>query len=139
MSNDTSNPTSVVYVETETTTVDVTNEITVVETVVEQTEVVVDNLQGPQGAQGPTGATGQTGATGPTGPKGDTTAANVFYVHTQSIPSDTWTIDHNLGGNPTAVVHDSAGTQCEGNFSYPSLNRLIITFSAAFSGVAYVI
>jgi hypothetical protein len=131
-----STPTSVVYVETETTTVDVTNEITVIETVVEQTEVVVDNLQGPQGNQGPTGP---RGVTGPTGPKGDTTAPNIFYVHNQAVPSDTWTINHNLGGNPTAVVHDSAGTQCEGNFSYPSINQLVITFSAAFSGVAYVI
>jgi hypothetical protein len=133
MSND---PTSIVYVETETTTVDVTNEITVVETVVEQTEVVVDNLQGPQGVPGPQGVAGPTG---PTGPKGDTTAANIFYVHNQATASATWVINHNLGGNPIAVVHDSAGTQCEGNFSYPSLNQMIITFSAAFSGVAYVI
>ena len=139
MSNDTDKATSVVYVETETTTVDVTNEITVVETVVEQTEVVVDNLQGPQGAQGPTGPQGATGPTGPKGDRGDTTAPNVFYVHNQAVPSDTWTINHNLGGHPTAVVHDSAGTQCEGNFSYPSINQLVITFSAAFSGVAYVI
>jgi hypothetical protein len=131
-----SDPTSVVYVETETTTVNVANEITVVETVVEQTEVVVDNLQGPQGAQGPQGVVGPTG---PQGPKGDTSAANIFYVHNQSTPSSTWTVNHNLGGNPTAVVHDSAGTQCEGNFSYPSVNQMLITFSAAFSGVAYII
>jgi hypothetical protein len=50
-----------------------------------------------------------------------------------------WTINHNLGGNPTAVVLDSAGTQCEGTFSYPSVNQMVITFTAAFSGVAYVI
>jgi hypothetical protein len=134
-----STPTSVVYVETETTTVDVTNEITVIETVVEQTEVVVDNLQGPQGNQGPTGPRGVTGPTGPKGDPGATTAPSVFYVHNQAVPSDTWTINHNLGGNPTAVVQDSAGTTCEGNFSYPSINQLVITFSAAFSGVAYVI
>ena len=85
------------------------------------------------------GAFGPQGPQGPQGPPGSTTAANVFYVHTQSTPSATWTIDHNLGGNPTAVVQDSSGTTCEGNFSYPSLNRLVITFSAAFSGVAYVI
>lgn len=129
-------PTSIVYVETETTTVDVTNEITVVETVVEQTEVVVDNLQGPQGVPGPQGVAGPTG---PQGPQGETTAPNIFYVHNQPTPSATWIVNHNLGGNPIAVVHDSAGTQCEGNFSYPSLNQMIITFSAAFSGVAYVI
>lgn len=71
------------------------------------------------------------------GPQGST--AEVFYVHTQSTASDTWTINHNLGGEPTAVVLDSAGTQCEGTFSYPSKNQMVITFTAPFTGTAYVI
>ena len=71
------------------------------------------------------------------GPQGN--AAQVFYVHTQSVASATWTINHNLGGEPTAVVLDSAGTQCEGTFSYPSKNQMVITFTAAFTGTAYVI
>jgi hypothetical protein len=71
------------------------------------------------------------------GPQGNT--AEVFYVHTQGTPSAVWTINHNLNGNPTAVVLDSAGTQCEGTFSYPTLNQMVITFTAAFSGTAYVI
>jgi hypothetical protein len=36
-------------------------------------------------------------------------------------------------------VLDSAGTQCEGTFSYPSKNTMVITFTAAFTGTAYVI
>lgn len=71
------------------------------------------------------------------GPQGN--PADVFYVHTQSVASAVWTINHNLGGQPTAVVLDSAGTQCEGTFSYPSNNQMVITFTAAFTGVAYVI
>lgn len=71
------------------------------------------------------------------GPQGN--AADVFYVHTQSVASATWTINHNLGGEPTAVVLDSAGTQCEGTFSYPSKNQMVITFTAAFTGTAYVV
>jgi hypothetical protein len=71
------------------------------------------------------------------GPQGNT--ASVFYVHTQGTPSAIWTINHNLNGNPTAVVLDSAGTQCEGTFSYPTLNQMVITFTAAFSGTAYII
>jgi len=71
------------------------------------------------------------------GPQGN--AAQVFYVHTQSSPSAVWTINHDLGAQPTAVVLDSAGTQCEGTFSYPSANQMVITFTAAFSGTAYVI
>lgn len=71
------------------------------------------------------------------GPQGN--AADVFYVHTQAVASATWTINHNLNGEPTAVVLDSAGTQCEGTFSYPSKNQMVITFTAAFTGTAYVI
>lgn len=71
------------------------------------------------------------------GPQGG--AAQVFYTHTQAVASAVWTINHNLGGEPTAVVLDSAGTQCEGTFSYPSKNQMVITFTAAFTGTAYVI
>ena len=74
---------------------------------------------------------------GPQGPAG--TPADIFYTHTQSVASSVWTINHNLGGNPTAVVLDSAGTQCEGTFSYPNSNQMIITFTSAFTGVAYII
>lgn len=76
---------------------------------------------------------------GPQGPSGQFSPGDVFYTHYQNTPSAVWTINHNLGGNPTAVVHDSAGTQCEGTFSYPSVNQMVITFTGAFSGVAYVI
>lgn len=76
-------------------------------------------------------------APGPQGPSG--AAGLVFYVHTQAVASAVWTINHNLNGNPTAVVLDSAGTQCEGTFSYPSGNQMVITFSSAFSGTAYII
>lgn len=71
------------------------------------------------------------------GPQGG--SAQIFYTHVQSTPAAVWTINHNLGGKPTAVVLDSAGTQCEGTFSYPSKNTMVITFTAAFTGTAYVI
>ena len=78
-------------------------------------------------------------APGPQGPAGVFDPGDIFYVHTQASPSAVWTINHNLTGNPTAVVLDSAGTQCEGTFSYPTLNQMVITFTGAFSGTAYVI
>jgi hypothetical protein len=78
-------------------------------------------------------------APGPQGPPGTFAPSDIFYVHTQSVSSATWTINHNLGGQPVAVVLDSAGTQCEGTFSYPSTNQMIITFTAAFTGTAYVV
>lgn len=73
-------------------------------------------------------------APGPQGP-----SQTVFYVHTQAVSSAIWTINHNLNGEPTAVVLDSAGTQCEGTFSYTSKNQMVITFTSAFTGTAYVI
>ena len=76
---------------------------------------------------------------GPQGPAGIPDPSAFFYTHNQPISSSIWTINHNLGGNPTAVVLDSAGTQCEGTFSYPSINQMVITFTSAFSGTAYVI
>ncbi len=74
---------------------------------------------------------------GPQGPAGS--PASIFYTHTQAQASAVWTINHNLGGEPTAVVLDSAGTNCEGTFSYPSKNQMVITFTSAFTGTAYVI
>jgi hypothetical protein len=75
----------------------------------------------------------QVGVQGPAG------STLIFYTHNQATASATWTINHNLNGNPTAVVFDSGGTQCEGSFSYPTLNQMVITFTAAFSGTAYII
>lgn len=78
-------------------------------------------------------------APGPQGPPGQFTVGDVAYTHIQNTSSATWTINHNLGFNPTAVVLDSAGTQCEGTFSYPTVNQMVITFTAPFQGTAYVI
>lgn len=73
------------------------------------------------------------------GPQGAPGSAGVFYVHTQAVAASVWTINHNLNAEPTAVVLDSAGTQCEGTFSYPSKQVMVITFTAAFTGTAYII
>ena len=78
-------------------------------------------------------------APGPQGPAGAFTPSDIAYTHTQASASATWTINHNLGFNPTAVVLDSAGTNCEGSFSYPTVNQMVITFNSAFTGTAYII
>lgn len=76
---------------------------------------------------------------GPQGPAGAFTPSDIAYTHTQAVSSATWTINHNLGFNPVAVVLDSAGTQCEGSITYPTVNQMVITFTGAFTGVAYVV
>ena len=60
------------------------------------------------------------------------------YVHTQSIPSNTWTITHNLNKNPSITIVDSSGAEVEGAVTINSLNQITITFCGAFSGKAYL-
>ena len=62
----------------------------------------------------------------------------VAYVHNQGSSSATWTINHNLNFYPNVTFQDSAGTIIEGELNYTTRNTLIATFSAAFSGKAYL-
>jgi hypothetical protein len=59
------------------------------------------------------------------------------YVHTQTSPSITWTITHNLNKYPSVTIVDSAGTVVEGDISYSNTNLVVVTFSSTFSGKAY--
>lgn len=65
-------------------------------------------------------------------------AQELAYAHTQGTSSATWTINHNLDFYPNVTVVDSAGTIVEGEISYTNRNQVVLTFSAAFSGKAYL-
>ena len=95
-----------------------------------ESEIIVEILP----AQGPQGAKGDTGATGATGPAGN----SITYVHTQASPSTTWTINHNLNKKPSVTVVDSAETVVRGSVTYTDTNTLVLSFSAGFSGKAYL-
>lgn len=60
------------------------------------------------------------------------------FVHTQSIPASTWTINHNLGARGNITVVDSSGRQVEGDVVYQDDNTIIVRFSGSFSGEAYI-
>jgi hypothetical protein len=60
------------------------------------------------------------------------------FVYPQSSASDTWEITHNLGKFPSVSVVDSAGSKVIGEVTYNSINKVTLTFSAAFSGNAYL-
>jgi hypothetical protein len=62
----------------------------------------------------------------------------VAYHHRQGIASNTWVIAHNLGFYPNVTTMDSAGSITEGEIVYNSVNQLTVTFSAPFSGNAYL-
>ena len=73
---------------------------------------------GPQGPPGPTGAT---------------------YVHTQSTPAATWTINHNLNTiRPIVLLLDSAPTEpVWADTVYPTPNQAVIQLDVAATGKAY--
>lgn len=64
--------------------------------------------------------------------------ADKAFEFTQASAEATWTIQHNLGKYPSVTVVDSANTVVIGEVQYVDLNNITITFSAAFSGKAYL-
>src|SRR5262249_55070159 len=60
------------------------------------------------------------------------------YTFTQSSPSVTWTVTHNLGRNPSVMVVDSGDTVVIPDVHYDSLNQLTVTFGSATSGKVYL-
>ena len=58
------------------------------------------------------------------------------YVHTQMVPSDTWTINHDLNKKPSVTIIDSAGSWVMGDIEYPSDSQVILRFSHPFDGTA---
>lgn len=66
------------------------------------------------------------------------TVGRVSSEHIQDEVSNTWVIVHNLGFKPNVTVQDSAGSIYEGEITYTNSDSLTITFSAAFSGKAFL-
>jgi len=62
-----------------------------------------------------------------------------FFTYVQNTSSATWSITHNLGGYPAFTVLDTSGNQCEGAVSYTNVNSMVLTFTAPFSGTAYLV
>lgn len=60
------------------------------------------------------------------------------HTHVQTLASAEWVIAHNLGKNPSVSVVDSAEEEVIGEVQHVDVNNLIIRFSAAFSGKAYL-
>lgn len=105
-------------------------------------ETATSGPQGGAGAQGVTGIQGAIGTQGTGGLQGIQGPAGVTqviaYTHIQGVSSDVWTINHSLGFYPNVTVVDSAGTIVEGEINYLTTNALVLNFSAAFSGNAYL-
>tara|TARA_R110000764_G_scaffold162869_1_gene250177 strand:- start:1953 stop:2669 length:717 start_codon:yes stop_codon:yes gene_type:complete len=60
------------------------------------------------------------------------------FTFPQNVASDTWSVTHNLNKFPSVSVVDSGNTAVLGSVNYINNNELTITFSAPFSGYAYM-
>jgi len=60
------------------------------------------------------------------------------YVHTQTAPSTTWTVVHNLGKYAAVDVVDSGGSVVIPDVHYDSAAQVTLTFGSATSGKAYM-
>lgn len=92
--------------------------------------------QGPPGPQGLKGDKGDQGEVGPQGP-----AANNAYLHTQSVPSTVWDVDHQLGFDPAAIrVYIVNGDEVwPATVTYVSPGQIVrLTFDYSVAGTARV-
>lgn len=119
-----------------------------------------------EGPQGPAGSYWLSGAGAPTGAIGkdtdfyiDTLTGNLYgpkvnglwgnpiynispgvgvpaYVHTQTTPSTSWVINHNLGFRPSVELLDSGSQEIDAEVSHPSANQTVVTLKVATAGLA---
>jgi len=58
------------------------------------------------------------------------------FIYTQSAPSTTWTINHNLGFRPAVELLNAGGQEIEGDIAHTSVNQVVVTLNPATAGQA---
>ena len=62
------------------------------------------------------------------------------YIHTQSAPSASWTVNHNLAVQPAAVtVLSPGGMEILAEIVHVSVNQLLVLFASPQTGKAVVV
>lgn len=64
---------------------------------------------------------------------------DVKYTHSQSVASDRWGIQHNLGFKPSITVLDSSDNEVYAEVQHSSNNQLDVRFKNAQTGKAYLV
>jgi hypothetical protein len=64
--------------------------------------------------------------------------ADKTFVYTQAVPATNWIVNHNLNKFPSITIVDSGNTTVEGSITYNNQNTVTLSFSAQFSGKAYL-
>lgn len=65
-------------------------------------------------------------------------AGDKEYVFTQSVAEKEWEIVHDLDKYPSVTIVDSGGNEVVGDVTYLTKNKLTVSFTAPFSGKAYL-
>ena len=65
-------------------------------------------------------------------------AEDKTFIFTQNVPATTWNVQHNLSKFPSTTVIDTGDTVVTGEYTYTNNNNVILNFSAAFAGKAYL-
>lgn len=65
----------------------------------------------------------------------ETVDDKTFYYEQQTA-ANVWNIVHNMGKKPSVMVFDSANDEVHGDIFYNDNNRITLSFSSPFSGVA---
>lgn len=60
------------------------------------------------------------------------------YVFVQTTASDEWVIEHKMGKTPAVTIVDDDGKMIMGDIIYVDANNVLIKFSEAVSGSAYL-
>lgn len=62
------------------------------------------------------------------------------FEHTQSVASDLWIINHNLGFFPTVVtVLSPGGREVSAEVCHVSINQLTVAFAVPYTGTARIL
>jgi hypothetical protein len=68
----------------------------------------------------------------------DPSGGDKNFVYTQAVASASWNVVHNLDKVPSVSIVDDDNNQVYGSVVYNTVNDLTITFTAPFSGKAYI-
>lgn len=74
------------------------------------------------------------GPRGEKGDKGDPGESIPKYTHDQTVPSDTWTVNHNLNTRPNTTVYSIGGKELLVELLHTSLNQVVVYFDTPTIG-----
>ncbi len=99
-------------------------------TVVERTQRVIVDDGTILTVESPKVSVVTVGIMGPAG------ASASSFNHTQSTPSNTWTINHNLGFRPSVELYTVGGSEFDGEVVHVSDNQCIVYLVSSIAGSA---